>query len=405
MKARGSRAALLRFVSIASALVVSFLVSISGVRADDKLPVLVGADLAISDATNTTHKAIILGIRAAIDEVNRAGGVLGGRRLELVTTDNRSIPARGRENIEKLADMPNLVAVICGKYGAVVSEALTVANTRGLPMLLSWSATDTLIDNGADPNFVFRHSLRDSWAIQAMVAHARRRGFKQLGILVPANVWGRSSLAAFNEQIALHPDMSAASVQHYYWGGEKSLSKHYRAMQAAGAQAVLLVANEGDGAIFMHDVAAQPKDQRVPIISHWGILGTYFLNTAGPALDKVDLTFVTLRTLDPKRNAAARHLAEVAMKDFGVDHINRIPPLLGTVNAYELTHLLARAINKAGSTDRALIRVALENLGPYDGVLKRYERPFTRERHEALQRDDVRMARFGKQRDIILLPR
>ena len=42
------------------------------------------------------------GIEVAIDEINRAGGVLGGRKLALMTTDNRSITAVGLDNLRKL---------------------------------------------------------------------------------------------------------------------------------------------------------------------------------------------------------------------------------------------------------------------------------------------------------------
>jgi len=50
-------------------------------------------------------------------------------------------------------------------------------------------------------------------------------------------------------------------------------------------------------------------------------------------------------------------------------------------------HLLARAIDKAGSTDRVAIRDALEKLRPYEGLVRRYDKPFTPEGHDALSAD------------------
>src|SRR5574343_2011800 len=49
-------------------------------------PVLIGFDGAYGQKTNTAPLAIELGAKAAMDESNRAGGVLGGRPLQLVTT-------------------------------------------------------------------------------------------------------------------------------------------------------------------------------------------------------------------------------------------------------------------------------------------------------------------------------
>ena len=53
-----------------------------------------------------------------------------------------------------------------------------------------------------------------------------------------------------------------------------------------------------------------------------------------------------------------------------------------------------RAINKAGSADRRKIRDALEQLGPYRGLVRHYERPFSAERHDALSPEQVFMARY-----------
>ena len=62
--------------------------------------------------------------------------------------------------------------------------------------------------------------------------------------------------------------------------------------------------------------------------------------------------------------------------------------------AYDLTHLLALAVQKAGTTDRKAVRKALEELREYDGAVKRLPRPFTPDRHEALAQEDLFMARF-----------
>ena len=67
---------------------------------------------------------------------------------------------------------------------------------------------------------------------------------------------------------------------------------------------------------------------------------------------------------------------------------------VGVAHAYDLTHLLARAINKAGSTDRRKIRDALEQLEPYDGLIQRYAKPFSPQRHDALSPERIFMAHY-----------
>ena len=65
----------------------------------------------------------------------------------------------------------------------------------------------------------------------------------------------------------------------------------------------------------------------------------------------------------------------------------------------------AEAIREgAGSTDRTAIRMALEQLGPYQGLIKEYRQPFTATRHEALVPEDVFMARYADDGAIVRIP-
>lgn len=70
-------------------------------------------------------------------------------------------------------------------------------------------------------------------------------------------------------------------------------------------------------------------------------------------------------------------------------------------HAYDLTHILARAIDRAGSTDRAAVRAALEQVRNYDGLIKHYPQPFTPTRHEALSPQEVFMARYASDGSIV----
>jgi branched-chain amino acid transport system substrate-binding protein len=64
-------------------------------------PVLIGLDAEFGHKTSTSARAVQQGIEIAIEEINQAGGVLGGRQLKLVTRDNRSITAVGLDNLRE----------------------------------------------------------------------------------------------------------------------------------------------------------------------------------------------------------------------------------------------------------------------------------------------------------------
>jgi hypothetical protein len=68
---------------------------------------------------------------------------------------------------------------------------------------------------------------------------------------------------------------------------------------------------------------------------------------------------------------------------------------IGFALAHDLTHLLARAISKAGGTEWASVRTAVENIGIYSKLLRGYKLPLvpTRHDHEALVQTRVFLAR------------
>ena len=380
-----------RLAGLLLAAALSFLSPASHAQA----PILVGLDAEVGDATSTSDEAIRTGIRLAMDEINARGGLLGGRKLQLVERDNRSVPARGLANARELAAMPGLVAFFCGKFSPVAVEHAKVANETGALLLDPWAAADNIVDNGAAVNHVFRLSLRDSWAIAALLKHAQARGLTRVGLLVPNSGWGRSSSKAAETYVATKGGLQLVSTQWYNWGGDMSFLERYRAMRDAGAQAVVLVANEREAAALVKEVAALPAAERLPILSHWGLTGGDFPALAGPALSQVDLVVVQTFALGEAKGARAQRVVRAALETFKVVDPARVPSAVGLIHAYDLTHLLAAAIERAGSAERAAVRAELQRLPAQEGLMKRYARPFAPDRHEALSEADLFLARFS----------
>lgn len=356
-------------------------------------PVYVGLDAEFGHKTSTSAQAVQQGMQIAIDEINQSGGVLGGRKLELITRDNRSVTAIGVDNLRELAKIPDLVAVFGGKYSPVYVECVPVAHELGIPLMDPWGSADSITDHAYKPSYTFRLSLKDAWAGPAFVRFAKHR-YKatRLGVVLPNTAWGRSNKAAI-EKAAAAMNVTLVGQRWYNWG-DTTLLAQYNELRRAGAQAIVLIANEAEGSLLVKEVAALPADQRLPLISHWGVTGGDFVNLTGNALQDVDFSVIqTYSFLNQNKPVTRRVLAAMKLK-YGVAASDRIQSPVGVAHAYDLTHILARAINKAGSTDRRKIRDALEKLGPYDGLVQRYSRPFTAARHEALSAENVFFARY-----------
>jgi branched-chain amino acid transport system substrate-binding protein len=373
------------------ALLIATLLALGQAMAAQPIKIAIDAEFGIPGSTSA--QAIRNGAQVAVDEINGVGGVLG-RPLEIVQRDNLGMPARASNNLRELAHDPDVVAVLCGKYSPVVVDLLPEIHRLEMPYLNPWAAADPITEHGFRPDYVFRLSLRDTWALRAMMEHADRQGIRKLGLLLPNSDWGRSSLRAAQRLVDDRRGPKIAGFEWYNFG-EQSLASHYRNLRAAGAQAILLVANEQEGAVFVNELASLPEGYRLPVLAHWGITGGRFFEMTRDSLQDLDLvvvqTFTFLGRSDPEAVRLLRGLERLT----GNGDPRKVESPVGVAHAYDLVHLLARAIEKSGSTDRAGIRDALEHLGPYQGVTRRFERPFAPGRHEALRGDEVFMARFA----------
>lgn len=372
--------------------------------ADPPRPVLIGLDAEFGHRTSTSAQAIQQGLEIAIAEINGTGGVLGGRPLQLVTRDNRSLTARGVDNLRELAAMPELVAVFGGKFSPVYVECLPVAHELGILLMDPWGSADSITDHKFAPNYSFRLSLKDSWAAPVMLRFAlAQHQARKLGVFLPNTAWGRSNQAAIARAAAVQ-GQTLVGEKWYNWG-DKSLIEDYEELRAAGAEAIVLIANETEGSTLVKEMAALPADQRLPIISHWGVTGGEFGELTGAALDKVNFAVVQTYSFIGRTDPIARRVLAALKATYGIASADRVKSPVGVAHAYDLMHILARAIDWAGSTERAAIREALENLGPYEGLVRYYDRPFTPDRHDALSEKEVFMARYTADDRIIPLDR
>lgn len=364
------------------------------------IKLLINAEFGIPGSTSA--QAILAGAQVAASEINAAGGVLG-RTLEIVTQDNRGVPARALNHLRAAAADPAVVAVMCGKYSPVVIDLLPEIHRLQMPYLDPWAASDPITDNGYSPNFVFRLSLRDTWAMQTMLRHAHKSGAQRVALLLPNSDWGRSSLRAAEHAVAKVPHQQIVGIEWYNFG-DPSLLLQYRNLLATQAQVLLLIANEQEGVVLVNEMATLPAAQRLPVIAHWGLTAGRFFDASQAALREVDVsvvqTFTFLGKPDPAKAALLARLRALS----GSVEARAVASPVGIAHAYDLVHLLARAISRAGSTERPAVRTALEQLGPYRGVTRHFERPFTPTRHDALGPENVFMARFAADGAIEPLP-
>jgi branched-chain amino acid transport system substrate-binding protein len=365
----------------------------AGAAAASGAPVLIGLDAEFSWPDSTSAQSIEKGILLAIDEINAKGGVLGGRPLKLVSKDNGSVPARSIENLESFAAMQDMVAVYCGRFSPTVVEGIETLHRLKLNLLDPWSAADIITDHSFKPSYTFRLSLRDDRAMPALIRHAQQRGLHSFGLLALNTTWGRSNLKATEGYLAKVGRGRLVGVQWVNWQDESFVDK-YLELKRLGATAILLATNPRETFVLLQEVSRLPKTERLPMLSHWGVSGGPMPPAVGTALRDLDFVMVQTYSFIGDQRPKTQQVLASAKRLFGIDGARAVPSPVGVAHAYDLTHILALAIDRAGTTDRTAVRAALEEVRSYDGLIKRYERPFTRERHDALTESDIVITRY-----------
>lgn len=348
----------------------------------------VGLVAALSGQSAKSGEAITRGLQVAIDEINEAGGVLG-KKIELVRRDDESNPAKGLVAARELVQREK-VALFFGGIDTPVSMAIVpFANSAKTPFMGVWAAGTPITRNGAAENYVFRVSAVDELVDEAMVAQAAKRGAKKPGMMLINNPWGESNEAGLKKALAAK-NMPSAGIEKF-GNDDVDMVPQLTRLKDSGADAIFLVANVQPAAQVVKSL--DRIGWNVPVVSHWGPAGGRFTELGGSRAETVDMvqTYSFSGKLSPK---GEKVLAELKAKYPEVKTLADVTPAVGIANAYDAMHLAALAIAKAGSTEGPAIRKAFFGIGPYEGLIKTYTKPFTPENHDALSKDDYIFTHF-----------
>jgi branched-chain amino acid transport system substrate-binding protein len=359
----------------------------SGFSAD---PIKVGQVAALSGPSAQSGEAMTRGLQIAIDEINEKGGLLKGRKLQLIQRDDESNPPKGLIAARELIFKEKVAAFFGGLDTPVSLAIVPVANREAVPFIGIWAAGTNITQNGAKPNFVFRVSAVDALVDVRLLKHAEKLGSKKAGLILINNPWGESNEKGLKAAAEANKGVAIVGIEKFE-NSDVDLVPQLTRLKQAGADVLILVGNAAPGAQVMK--SRERMGWKVPVVSHWGMSGGRFPELAGSSAG--DAQFVQTHSFFGEQNAAGKRLiAALAKKYPEIKGPADIFSPVGTANAYDAMHLLAVAIEKAGSTDGNAIRQALESIGTYEGLIKTYKQPFTAENHDALGPDDYVMVRY-----------
>lgn len=350
----------------------------------------IGLVTALSGQSALAGEAITRGLAVAIDEINAKGGLLGGRKLELVRRDDEANPAKGVVAARELI-FKEKVAVLFGGLDTPVSMAIVpVVNQEKVPFVGPWAAGTGITKNGANPNYAFRVSAVDEIVNVGMLDYAQKtfKGSK-FGLILVNNPWGESNEKGLNAALAAK-GLKPVGVEKFE-PSDVDVVPQLTRLKAAGADTLFLVGNVGPSAQVVKSL--DRMGWQVPIVSHWGPAGGRFTELAGP--NGKNVHFVQTYSFFGKQSPVGEKvIAALKARYPAIKGPDDITPAVGVANAYDGMMLAALAIQAAGSTDGDAVRQGFYKIGRYQGLIKTYDKPFSPAVHDAIASTDYVWAQF-----------
>lgn len=337
-------------------------------------------DLSASPSAQS-GQAAVLGMEAAIADLNAAGGVLG-KKLALVTRDDTSAPPKSIQNMSELVDNEKVAAVFGPTNSGNAMAWKHIANQKKIPVIGNvGSGTDITkpMSPGAD-NYMFRVSMVDREQVAALMAYVKKNTDKSkvVGFMAETTGYGQGGLKDM-EEIAKSQGIKIAATERF-GVGDTDMTSQLSKMKSAGVDTVVVWAQ---GTPIAQLVRSMEKINYFPLVlTSWAADNITFYDAAGKTLAEKP---IFMRTVSESRTPAQQKL------------FDRVGPKLKApgsfsfaLHGYDSVMLYAAAVKQANSIDGSAVRLALEDLKtPVQGVLKTYDKPFSKTNHEALTAKDL----------------
>ncbi len=351
--------------------------SISAAFAAD--PIKIGVSGPFTGGSSSMGVSMRDGVRLATEEINKAGGVLG-RPLQLIERDDEAKNERGVQIAQELINKEKVAATVGFINTGVALASQRFYQEAKIPVMNN-VATGTLVTQqfkDQPENYIFRNAAHDSIQAPMIVEEAiTRKGYKKVAILADSTNYGQLGRADLEKALELK-GIKAVAVEKFNIKDVDMTAQLLKAKEA-GAEAILTY---GIGPELAQIANGMTKlGWKVPMVGSWTLSMANFIDNAGPGGEgaRMPQTFIQEPTTPKRQSFIVNYLKTFNPKN------SRIDSPVSAAQGYDSVYLLAAAIKQAGSTEGSKIKAALEDLKtPVDGVVTSYNKPFTKDDHEAI---------------------
>jgi len=295
------------------------------------------------------------GIKLAVEEINAAGGIksMGGAKLTLVEGDSVGKPDVAISEVERLVTQDNVSAILGTYQSSVALPATQTAERLQTPMLITTAVADDITNKGYKN--IFRICPKASWYARDQIAFCQalpKMGgptIKTVALLHEDTDFGQSTSKGQLQYAAEAGIKVVANVA--YPASSADVTTQVSKVKAANPDIVLTTTYLNDSILI-----AQAREmlgmKQLFFDAAGGTVDPQFIKTLGATAE----TWLTEIEFYAPASDLGKKLAASYMAKYG-------EPMTGNgMDGYQGVYVLAKALEDAGSADRAKLRDALVNL-------------------------------------------
>lgn len=343
-----------RRVVLAAALLAS---TVAGAQAQDKTPVKLGAIEILTGPNSRYGIAIQRGFDLALADINKAGGVLGGRPLSLAYEDSAGAKEQALNAARKLIGRDKVPLILGPTLSNEMFAAGPVANERKVPIVGTSTTANGITAIGP---YVFRTSLPEADVIPVTLKTAQAKfGIKRVAVMYGND--DAFTKSAYDVMKASLEKLGIETLTTETFGSKDSdFSAQLTKIKALNPDAIVLSALVEAASGIELQARQLGIPEKVFFIGGNGLNSPKLGDIAGKAADG---TLVGSPWFIGKPDAANQAFVNAFKDKYGGDLPDQF-----AAQAYDTLFIVAKAIDAAGAPDSEKIKDALIKV-KYTGVM------------------------------------
>jgi branched-chain amino acid transport system substrate-binding protein len=295
-----------------------------------------------------------------VERLNAAGGVLG-RKLELVAYDSGGNAEKARTFAKRLIEQDRVDLIVGGSTTGETMAVVPLVEAAGLPFI---SLAGAVVIIEPVKKWVFKTPHTDRMACNKIFVDMKARGLTKTALISGPGGFDKS-MRAQCLGVAKDHGIEVVADETYGKGDTDMTAQLTKIRNTPGVQAVLN-AGFGEGPAIVTRNYRQ-LGIKTPLYQSHGVASKQFIQLAGAAAEGVRLPAAallvaeTLPASDPQKNVVLGY-----KRAFEARYKQDVSTFGG--HAYDGLMLAVEAIKKAGGTDKAKVRDALESVRGFMGT-------------------------------------